>query len=363
MTDNERNHNSSGNTTSPRNEVQMTNSDFSENEIEHLDENLKTFKIRARNVIMTINEKSMKFIDEIVKYVKKKGATYILVCQHDQPQNHLHLYAQFIDVRVIDSKFLHGSHVEKCFGSAQQNIKYCKGEDEKHQKLGIECRTIYEDGEPKMRGGLNIKAIKEMTEDEIDELPPNLYNIAMKIKEQENEKKAVDDWLKDQIIDVEWHVGLAKTGKTSYAKMIGRRYREQGKKVLVVSFDKNGFTHTVGSKECELLIINEFRWEKYSFTDFLEILSNEHQYNLKNGSCFLQKLEKIIITSQQQPIELYPALLEDRNQIYRRIENVYIHKRNGKKYEMEMYMIDCCGQLTWLKTYDITDEKRFVQTV
>ena len=337
MTNPERNPERSGNTNKDlREDVEVENISDGD-EFENMNDEIKKFKIRAKNIILTINQKSLEFENEIYNYMKLKNANYILICSHDKPQYHHHMYVQFPDYRIISSDKLHGSHVEKCFGSAQQNIRYLKGEDEKHRELNIKCVKIIEDGEVRNRGGFNysVKEIEEMTEEDIKNLNVHLYNTVKRIKNDLEEKDAIDDWLNVKPLTVEWHFGMSGTGKTYYAKTIGRNYRKMNYSVMIMTFDKNGFAHILGDKNCKLLIINEFRDSRFDFTDFLEILTNEHQYNLKGGSCYLRKLEKIIITTQQSPCDIYNYIHEDRNQIYRRISNLYIHYKNEEKYEME----------------------------
>lgn len=70
------------------------------------------------------------------------------------------------------------------------------------------------------------------------------------------------------------------------------------------------------------------------FTDFLEITSNEHQYNCKHGGFFMPNLRKIIITSVQKPTEIYKNVQENRQQIYRRITKIIEHYKDSKGYQM-----------------------------
>ena len=70
------------------------------------------------------------------------------------------------------------------------------------------------------------------------------------------------------------------------------------------------------------------------FTDFLEITSNEHQYNTKHGGFFMPNLQKIIITTVQKPKEIYKCVNENREQIYRRITKIIEHYKTGNEYKM-----------------------------
>lgn len=111
---------------------------------------------KARNYILTINEKSLPYYDEIKSYITNlKSNNYYLCCEHiGQENKHYHIYCQFSTPIKLSVKKLHGAHIETSFGSAQQNISYLKAEDEKHKKLNIKSITIDEFGEPKFNGGL-----------------------------------------------------------------------------------------------------------------------------------------------------------------------------------------------------------------
>lgn len=325
-------HVSSGNTNGPRSRLN--------NNCEQSERQVKSFKVRARNVILTVQKEGEKNLNNIVKYFKSyKAFRYILITKHDGPSvEHFHLYVQFNQPRTVDSRYCYGAHLEESFGSAKACIKYLKCEDKKHKAANVNYQLIYEEGEPKMKGG-RIKDIEKMDDNEIKKLPAMMYNIAKKIRNDKMVRDAVDEWLKVKDIHVEWHYGLAGTGKTYYAKLIGRQYREKGKDVCVISFDKNGFIHYIGNlEECELLIINEFRDSNMSYKDFLEILTNEHQYNVKGSSVYPLNIEHIIITSQQKPNEIYKNIKEDKNQIYRRISEVLKH--DCDEHGFKAYSVD-----------------------
>ena len=97
---------------------------------------------------------------------------------------------------------LKGAHVEKCFGSPQQNKDYIEKEGD----------IILEEGEMKKKGALTIKDVEKMTTEERKELPVQLYNIAQKIEE----KIAADITPEDiyKTVQVEWHWGESGAGKT-----------------------------------------------------------------------------------------------------------------------------------------------------
>lgn len=336
-------HVSSGNTKEPRLRLNRKNEENEKYEkVDEFKQKMKCFRVRARNVILTIQKEGEKNLNNLIKYMKHfKAFRYILITKHDGPSvEHYHMYVQFNQPRTIDSRYCYGAHLEESFGSAKACIKYLKCEDKKHKAAKVNYELVYEEGEPKLRGG-RIKDIEKMDDHEIKKLPAMMYNIAKKIKNDKTTKDAVDEWLKIKDIKVEWHYGLAGTGKTYYAKMIGKKYREQKKDVGVISFDKNGFIHYIGDLEhCELLIINEFRDSNMNYKDFLEILTNEHQYNIKGCSLYPLNINHIIITSQQKPTDIYKNVKEDKNQIYRRISEVMKHEKyenNFSAHTVDMF--------------------------
>lgn len=151
------------------------------------------------------------------------------------------------------------------------------------------------------------------------------------MKQEEN----VDNWLNDYKIEVEWHTGDPGSGKTYYAKQIGRQYRKEGKSVAIIEFDDNGFSHILGNETAELLIMNEFRDSNLKFNKFLEILTNEYQHNIKNGNLYFPNIKRIIITSVFTPLNIYMKINENREQIYRRITKIYYHQKLNNKYDMK----------------------------
>lgn len=301
---------------------------------------ISSFKIRARNVIMTLQKSNEDKLEDLTKYLTHfKATNYILITKHDGPsEEHYHIYIQYNEPRTIDNRYCCGAHIEKAYGSSQKCIEYLKCQDSKHKAANVNYELIFEQGEPKSRGG-RIKDIEKMDDKELKKLPVMMFNIVKKIKEEQRQRDIIDDWLEVRDIKVEWFAGLAGTGKTYHAKEIGRKYRKENKVVAAMSFDKNGFTHYVGDIwNCELLIINEFRDSNITYKDFLEILSNEHLYNVKGSSGYTNKLSHIIITSQQLPEEIYEGIKEDREQIFRRISHLVLHdKQPNGDYQRTTY--------------------------
>lgn len=293
-------------------------------------------QIKGRNFILTINEKTIPETENIIKYLEGlKGFVYMLICEHiGQENKHYHLYVQFEDNKRLSFKKLLGAHVEQCFGSAQQNIAYVKAEDDKHKTLGITSQLIYENGKPKLKGGIpSIKEVKEMNKEEIDELPINLINCVRRIKQEQEADIDVDDWHKD--VEVYYIQGPSGIGKTEEAKKIIRTNIEKyGRKFNNIKFE-NGFYIGVGV-DALIAVYDDFRDSHMKASEFINLIDyNKHYMNIKGGSK-LNNYKLIIITSVQRLSELYRNMSgEPRQQWERRIKLVNMYYEKSLDEELE----------------------------
>lgn len=310
-----KNYETAGNTNNPA---------VNDDEFETLETDEKTYKIKARNVILTINEKSSSELENIIKYFEHFAAfQYILVTSHAKPKFHYHMYVQLNEARMINSKYLNGAHVEKCYGSAEQNIKYLKGEDEKHMKLNIKCEVVYENGLMKNRGGRRITDIKNMTYEELDEQDINLLNAIWKIKGPKKTK--IDDWHKE--IKVYYIFGPSGIGKSKLANDILKR---DGYDEFAEVKAQNNFWLGVGGIEMTgAAIYDDFRDNQLPASEFINFIDyNIHNLNYKGGST-LNKFNEIIITSVQSPNLIYQSVIgEPREQWIRRLNIIDLTPRN-----------------------------------
>lgn len=288
--------------------------------------------IKGRNFIMTINESVIPHTQDIIDYLENlKKFQYIIVCEHiGQDNKHYHLYVQFGDNKKLTFKKLYGAHVDKSFGSAQQNIAYVKAEDAKHKKLGVTSELIYENGEPKLNGGLRIKDIEEMTQEQIKELPAQLVNVAKKIKQDYEADIDIDDL--NKTVKVIYISGPSGCGKTTKAKEIIRENADKyGRKINMIKYE-NGFYHGVGN--AKIALYDDFRDSHMKPSEFINLVDyNKHYMNIKGGSK-LNQYELIIITSVQRLNRLYPGLgsTEPKLQWLRRIEEI---RMNGEDEDNE----------------------------
>lgn len=302
----------------------------------------KSYQIVAKNIIITINKAVYENIDNIINYLTKKEYNYLLMCEHDGPsEKHIHLYVQYQKPRKLTTKFLYGSHIEQSKGNAQQNIRYLKAEDEKHKELNVKSTILREEGEPTdKRKVCTIKDIKQMTDDEIDNLKPNLYKIAKEIKKDDNAKYSIIQWAKlNKKIKVKYCYGLGGSGKTYYCfKWVNKHFDVNNFQIITISYDERGFANIIGDsskpQNIKAIIINEFRDNNMKFKTFLELLTNENVIRILYNTFYCPNLEYVLINSIQKPNRIYKEITEDKNQIKRRITKIkYFYIDENKEYK------------------------------
>ena len=313
-----------------------------ENDKIPVEETQKEFTSKGRNFIFTLHQKIESKLERIKEKLQEySGYRYMLITQHlgerkdGKPiRPHIHSYVQYSTVTTLSSKSLYNVHLEKCYGSAQANIKYLMAQDGKprHEK----CVAIikYQDGVPAYKGGAVrpndiIQAYEEGKNPEL-EMSYQFYNVARKVIEDHQRFTANQKWIKQKLrqkdnpIIVNYHVGAPGAGKTTavaeqYDKMNPDEY-------AIMEFDDNGFSHILEPRNPEkvkYMFINEFRDTNIKFKYFLEILQNEHIFNIKGSDRYYPNLHQIDITTVQHPHQIYTNACEDRNQIKRRITNTY----------------------------------------
>lgn len=273
---------------------------------------------QARAFLLTINEASLEYYQDIYEYVTGLArCNYVLVTEHiGQENRHYHLYVQYENPTYLSIDRLHGAHVEKCYGSAQQNIEYCKALDAKHQALGISAVVIDEDGEPRYRGGdFSVKVLKEM--DKPDEIPAQLYNTYRKIKRDTTVTRA-RDFRKN--VKVYWIQGPSGIGKTNKAIEIATEFEDLYNCGTNFIKYENGFYLGV-NEMAKVAIYDDFRDSHMKPSEFINLIDyNKHWLNIK-GDSILNNYLVIIITSVQKLNRIYGNVDDEpRAQWERRIE-------------------------------------------
>lgn len=285
----------------------------------------------SRNFILTVNEKSIKDYDDIKDYLTNlKAMNYYLCAEHiGQDNKHYHIFVQYDNSKKLSFKKLHGCHVEKCYGSAQQNIKYVLAKDDKHLRLHITSKLIDEIGEPKLKGGsLSIKDIKEMTQEEIDNtVPLALTKIVEHIKSKQSYQINLDDWYKN--VTVYYIYGPSGIGKTQKAKQI---LREKEYTTTNIVKCENGFWQGIG--DCKCCVYDDFRDSDMKAKEFIQFIDyNKQIMNIKGGT-HINNYELIIITSIQSPYKIYKNMPEEaKTQWLRRIKIINLNPKDDDDSE------------------------------
>ena len=259
---------------------------------------------------LTINEKSLEFYREIIKYLTSlSGFQYILVTEHigEDKGKHYHIFVQYLYSTSLSYKKLNGAHDEYCYSSAQQNIQYLKCEDDKHKKQNITYKLIYEEGTPKLKGGYTVKDLLNANSQEI---PAIYYNIQKSIRNdhQTFTKKTIRKEIKVYYIQ-----GPPDIGKTNAALDM----LSDDDEFDMVKFDGQ-FWHGI-SKKSKIAIYDDWRDSHMKPSEFINFIDyNKHLLNVKNGTR-INNYELIIITSVLKLSEIYYNSSEPRKQWEKRI--------------------------------------------
>ena len=259
----------------------------------------------SKAFLLTLNEYEK--THEVLCYLRRLNPGYLLAAKEEAPSTghvHSHIYVQFPNARRLSLAKLLGAHVDKCYGSPQQNEAYVKKEGE----------IITEEGEIKKKGGKTIQDVKKMSKEEREKLPIQLYNIVQKIEEKEGNDLDPEDSYKGKVA-VHWYWGESGAGKTRYAmkEMKGRKYN-------MLKYE-NGFWHGIG--EAEVALYDDWRDTHMKPTELINFIDYYiHPMNIKGGSV-KNKYKEIYITSIQDPEKIYSNMPEEyKKQWLRRIKEI-----------------------------------------
>lgn len=272
-------------------------------------------KAKARNFQITVNQPE--FYDNIKEYiVHLKSNNYFISCKEVAPSTgheHIHIYAQFTTPISLSLKKLHHQHVEACRGSPQQNIDYIKKDGEILDEIGTVRKS----------GNFSIKDVEAMSIDEIKELPIQYKNITDKIIQEKANDIKISDIYKPNL-KVVYIYGRSGYGKTRSAfKYIMDNYGDV--EINMVKYENSFWTGIGKSKIC---VYDDFRDSHMKPSEFINFIDyNIHTLNIKGG--YVQnRYEIIIITSVQNPYDIYRGMYdnEPRTQWLRRMEIIELDK-------------------------------------
>ena len=264
----------------------------------------------SRNYQLTLNEvQRFEPLREYLLSLKTLG--YIIACKEEAPltgHEHIHIYCQFNKPIRLSKKKTEGAHIEKCFGTPEQNVAYIKKEG----------NIIFEDGELRTNEKTRFAKIKDvlnMTKEERSELPIQYYNIVNKINYKEDNILKASEAYKN--VTVIYYYGKSGVGKTRTAlkyitDYLGDTYNE-------VKYE-NGFWMGV-SNDVDVALYDDFRDTHMKPSEFINFIDyNVHNLNIKGGS-IKNKYKHIFITSIQSPYNIYKNTPEEyKEQWLRRME-------------------------------------------
>ena len=265
---------------------------------------------------LTLNE-SQRF-ESLKEYLLSRNYNYIIAGKEKAPttgHEHIHVYIQLKTPSKLSIKKLEGAHIEACKGSPEQNIKYIK-------KEGAEI--IFEIGEPKLKKNSTsfptIAEVKEMTKEERSNLPLQYFNAVKEIELEENNDIDVDEYFKEDI-EVFYLWGKSGIGKTREAiKLIKEKGFQKFNEVKYA----NGFW--IGTGNSQACLYDDFRDSHMKASEFINFIDyNVHNLNTKYGY-IKNKYKLIIITSIQDPMDIYHNMKdEEREQWIRRLNIININ--------------------------------------
>lgn len=312
------------------------------------------FKARKRLFALTLEKEAYNQWSAIHAYMtKRKKPTYLLVCHHDGPNYpHYHCLYQYDNPKNISSEYLFGAHIEEHVWSPQKYVDYCKGLDEKHQELGVNCRIVLEEGELKKAGGARM-TVEEAKSVDINQVPSMMYKVIKQIQSDDRlEKQRHNRYIKDP--DVQWHFGQTGSGKTYYPFIHGyENCEEDGTKKVSDWGDarKIVFEEFTGSMPYDTL---KRMCDKYH---------NYYKVRVLYGEKYVD-FDSIWIAGPRPPWSIYTKqLLKDEsiNQLMRRLNwVVYEHKRVDDHYYIRGHVWNeeqsCVDHVTEWHQCDIIDD-------
>lgn len=245
---------------------------------------------------------------------------------------HIHIFIQFTTHIRLSIKKLLGCHVDKCFGSTEQNVAYVKkGGD-----------IIWEEGDLRKKGFVSIEQIKNMSIKERDGLPAIYYNIAEKLLSKDSCNLRPSDSFK--VVKVYYISGRSGIGKTKFA-----HYLIGNETFNVVKF-VNGFWMGF-SNQSRIALYDDWRDSHMDASEFLHFIDYNKQVMNVKGGFMLNNYTVIIITSILRLKDIYQdASLEDREQWTRRVEEIFLSVVcNDERAKLIRILIKCI--INYIKLY------------
>ena len=247
----------------------------------------------SKAYLLTLNQPE--FYEKVKNYLYGLDSlNYFISTLEKAPETgheHIHIYAQFRQSIKLSLKKLCGAHVDKCYGSPQQNVDYINKKKEPEKRGTI----LDEWGELKLKGGYTIKDVKQMKKEDRDDLPIQYYKIIKDINLLEENDIDIDEIYKPEL-EVYYIWGPSELDKSKNALLFAKKKGYQ--KINMVKYH-NGFWLGIGTSKCA--IYDDFRDTDMDPNEFINFIDyNKHVLNIKGGSV-KNEYQLIIITSAQDP--------------------------------------------------------------
>lgn len=255
--------------------------------------------------LITLNQPER--FDDLRFYIESLiGLKYGVAAKEEAPttgKKHIHMFVQFGRSIRLSIKKLEGAHVDKCFGSPQQNKDYVtKGGD-----------VIWERGEIKRKGGVSIEEVEKMTIEQRKKLPLIYYKSVRDLDAADECTLTADTMSKN--VKVYYISGRSGIGKTTFAKCL------IGKKPFSLVKYENGFW--TGLNNTEAALYDDWRDTHMKASEFINFIDyNKQVMNVKH-SFKLNTYSLIVITSVLRLEDIYKdADFEYREQWTRRVKEI-----------------------------------------
>lgn len=278
-----------------------------------------SYKRKVRNGFLVMNSDLDK-TNEVITYLERvKAFQYMLITEHHGTEHlHRHIYVQYNKPTLIDNSKIFYIHVDEAMGSAQQCIDYLMCRDKKHPEIGVTCEVIYENGKPLFKGNINtIRNLKEIKD--INEVPINHLNTWLKVR---SNKININEWHKKVKVVYIW--GDSGLGKSlSVTRTLIFNHESEFDEIKHIG----EFWHGIGGDCVEgVAVYDDFRDSDMKASEFVNFIDyNIHNLNYKGGSA-KNKYHLIIITSTQDPTEIYKNVKgEPRKQWLRRMKIINLN--------------------------------------
>ena len=287
-------------------------------------------KIKGRNFFITLNQID-KFEDIKNYLLSLKNFSYGLASKEKAPSTgheHIHIYCQFSSNTALSIHKLSGAHIDKCKGSAQQNIDYIKKKNEP-DKRGV---LIWDYGIPRYKGGASIKDIRDMSREEREFLPAIYFKAVKEINNEEQAHIRVGELFKQ--VDVRYVFGPSGLGKTY---LVDSWIND----LMIDSYDivcyENGFWNGV-SESSQVAFYDDFRDTDMPPVAFIKFIDYAIKILNIKGGFVKNRYRYIFITSIQDPREIYKKVWEEKRQWIRRMK-IYEFTAFKEYHQLNAYQV------------------------